>query len=881
MVPIVDKPSNITRDDAPASAYLRAVPNCTLTFEYKERGTSTKERWYCCSHCKSATVPTEMHVGSVFGDSESDVKPVSEWDMSIPGPVKALCDKYETGQVSLCGLFSDTVKKASMSQYRHLQGEVNVIKKLDRHYYGLFGFMAIKDTDIFTKSPDPYSSLRIKNALRWFKANNHLYESFFAHYEMLLRFVKPSFINPKLLEDQNIPLERLLEDEATGMAFPLDAKYFDDFPLIYGEPVFSSSDVAGQQFPQPESREALQHLCHTTYGEKYLDVKAFPHLHPYGYGGWYHRCPMAFQAHTKMMFDVRGIYAADHCYCFFKYDYMVKVRMRMHNARKVVNVQDLTQSLSASDVKGNSDPYSVYGTDIPRIIPGSKQFWKSFGLDLVAFVEQRGLPTFFLTLTAHDLWPQVQTTLSDGWGSCASEEAVQSIRVEKRQPVGSVLAAEKRYDWTMDIVRATDGGPFGVVTDLVVKKEYEKRGAVHWHMLLWADEDTIPEHAIMAEMPRCPDTGNQCAAYLRQVVGDMQVHKQCYPSRCFKGSHGKTLEHCKYGFPFEVPEPEERLDKEQVRYLYKRTLQEDSLVVPYNPEIAVLWRGSHNVQRVSKHGFEQYLAKYISKPEPSCDVQLPENASEPQRYLRTRVVGSVETLEVVMGFHQSQMSRQVLFLHTELNPVQRMLKPSFQLSELDDEDSDIYLQTKFNTYLQRSPNLYSLTYPEFYRWWRPATTAERRKASQQEGDACNIKSKGNNDFEDYMHAKERLDKAQILLSELLEECDVEVRDSFDLAGLLTALKRLNLRQPVVDGVEKHYNQLGIDALPSNWCSCPTEATHEITEAVIESVDWLDSELVSGLCSHHWLMGADFRDDLIAVLLRYKPGTVLEDADGRP
>ena len=45
---------------------------------------------------------------------------------------------------------------------------------------------------------------------------------------------KPSFINPKLLEDQSISLEKLLEDKAAGMAFPSDAKYFDNFPVIRG-----------------------------------------------------------------------------------------------------------------------------------------------------------------------------------------------------------------------------------------------------------------------------------------------------------------------------------------------------------------------------------------------------------------------------------------------------------------------------------------------------------------------------------------------------------------------------------------------------------------------------------------------------------------------
>ena len=127
---LVDKPTNMTAAEAPASAYLRAVPNCTLSFQYTERGSSTKERWYCCGHCRNDTVPTEQHVGDIFGDDVCDVKPVLLWDMTMPEPIKALCNKYETGMVSLCGLFSDTVKKASMSQYQHLQGEVNAIKNL-------------------------------------------------------------------------------------------------------------------------------------------------------------------------------------------------------------------------------------------------------------------------------------------------------------------------------------------------------------------------------------------------------------------------------------------------------------------------------------------------------------------------------------------------------------------------------------------------------------------------------------------------------------------------------------------------------------------------------------------------------------------------------
>lgn len=93
----------------------------------------------------------------------------------------------------------------------------------------------------------------------------------------------------------------------------------------------------------------------------------------------------------------------------------------------------------------------MYGTEIPRIIPGSKQFSRSFGLDLVAFV---GLPDFFLTLIACDGWPQVQTTTTDTWCANSSPKEVQDLvkKIENRQLVGyhpevSVLAAEKRYQW--------------------------------------------------------------------------------------------------------------------------------------------------------------------------------------------------------------------------------------------------------------------------------------------------------------------------------------------------------------------------------------------------------------------------------------------------
>ena len=48
------------------------------------------------------------------------------------------------------------------------------------------------------------------------------------------------------------------------------------------------------------------------------------------------------------------------------------------------------------------------------------------------------------------------------------------------------------------------------------------------------------------------------------------------------------------------------------------------MVVPYNLEMLVVWAAGLNVQRVSRHGFEMSLAKYISKAEPTTNIELPE-----------------------------------------------------------------------------------------------------------------------------------------------------------------------------------------------------------------------------------------------------------------
>ena len=132
----------------------------------------------------------------------------------------------------------------------------------------------------------------------------------------------------------------------------------------------------------------------------------------------------------------------------------------------------------------------------------------------------------------------------------------------------------------------------GIVKYFIVKTEYQKRGGIHWHILFLVEPDTVPDNVVMAEMPRYSDVSNIQAQYARRMVQKYQVHRECYPSRCFKGYGGKVLSKCKYGFPFKVPQYTEELDEDGIRIIYRRRCKEDCLVVPYNLPILLFWGAS-------------------------------------------------------------------------------------------------------------------------------------------------------------------------------------------------------------------------------------------------------------------------------------------------
>ena len=290
------------------------------------------------------------------------------------------------------------------------------------------------------------------------------------------------------------------------------------------------------------------------------------------------------------------------------------------------------------------------------------------------------------------------------------------------------------------------------------------------------------------------------------------------------------------------------------------------------------------MQRVAKHGYEQYLAKYISKAEPSFNVDLPNNASDPQRYLCTRVIGSVEATEVLMSFHQSQMTRQVLYLPTEIKPRQHMLKCKRDLQQLQEGSSDIYMSTRFDEYLQRPEQLKDMTYPEFFEWWRKTNRDENRKGEVQsaEGDVPHLGYRAtSDDFAEFTLAQQiKTDAINQLALALQSVRNEMVDDGVHVMILLRCLRYEGYSVIVQNEVKNFFESEGCCILPDDYrplsCENFVFGTALIGQGLLQ-----DLKLLSDLESNHWLMTNNPPGEALQqILTRYKSSQMLVDQQGR-
>ena len=186
-------------------------------------------------------------------------------------------------------------------------------------------------------------------------------------------------------------------------------------------------------------------------------------------------------------------------------------------------------------------------------VRGSPPYWQTMFYEALAMIRTLGIPTFFLTLSAADLrWPEVIQAVASQYGYDYTPEEVKEMGWKTKcnwinqNPITVARMFQHRVEAFLNKFLKSEAAPIGVITDYIIRTEFQARGSPHIHCMFWikdapkmgrsTDEEVIQfiDKHISCSIPEDDDN-------LAKFVQDLQVH--CHSSSCRR--HG----HCRFNYP--------------------------------------------------------------------------------------------------------------------------------------------------------------------------------------------------------------------------------------------------------------------------------------------------------------------------------------------
>ncbi|XP_054264681.1 uncharacterized protein LOC128999172 [Macrosteles quadrilineatus] len=367
-------------------------------------------------------------------------------------------------------------------------------------------------------------------------------------------------------------------------------------------------------------------------------------------------------------------------------------------------------------------------------------------------VNQLGVPTLFLTLSAADLW---WSCLARHFGISVEElnlltEKQASQVMQEKLSENPLIADEyfsKRVCIFMDILKEKLK-----ITDFWWRFEYQHRGSPHVHAVLWLenapdvrtfDTASIDDLAVHKayydtivsaynpgiDAPRAEKHPSSVWAtdivlgdpiHFAQLLNRVQRHTQ-HSVYCLKDpSHPQE---CRFKFPKPKLLDSTLSRDEQGVWQYK-SKRNDELLNDHNPFVSQLWRANTDCKIIaSEHAIVNYISKYATKGEPqSQDFQTlfkeimtsctpNDHAKKAFTKMLTKVIGqrdisACEVMHLLTGDPLYHSSRQFVKLYISTDDYVAVANTS--------TDTDEFIQTSImDHYAMRSATLEPMTLCEF------------------------------------------------------------------------------------------------------------------------------------------------------------------------
>lgn len=296
------------------------------------------DKFYACRHCKDKNF-------------QSDLYPLSPPGVSNEIPLQLVdLTTQEKSQISLCSIYSTTVKKSNINQrtFIHKMGELNAVSKSLQEIGGMYGFVTGVDFD-------GQSDKKIIEAIRWLHRHNPLYKDLFSNYETVYgHFDATSSAHDtgNVSDSHGNPVNTLLHKEKTALIIPAEDER--NVPLIH--PDMDTAAVSHPKLNAPSKTNSL------SYSDPDLEAKIWPHLFPYGTGSYRFRSDLDYAEYVKFRLlypDSR--FRDDINYSFFMYDRGIKAKIYYNAHCRTVQHHQLINPLTSDQVY---NAYEKFGNQV-------------------------------------------------------------------------------------------------------------------------------------------------------------------------------------------------------------------------------------------------------------------------------------------------------------------------------------------------------------------------------------------------------------------------------------------------------------------------------------------------------------------------------------
>ena len=305
--------------------------------------------------------------------------------------------------------------------------------------------------------------------------------------------------------------------------------------------------------------------------------------------------------------------------------------------------------------------------------------------------------------------------------------------------------SQKFHDFFNTVI--IKGKVLGTVSHHYFKKEYQARGAPHYHVVLWIQDAPViqqdPEQEVLKWIQeritcRIPDEATN--PELHRLVTKYQMRKcsaYCKRRRKFKGAF---VTRCKFGFPRDESETASLNDVDTCLKSRKKIYclprgPHEIRVNDYNPLLLLLWRANIDIQFIAESSLAlaHYVTGYVTKAERSNMQDMWQEVSSNRsiysrlwsfgiRSLRSRECGLYEASDLLLGDHLCEKSDTVKWIDAALPHKRkrrlRSHKDLVKLRETNPNLTDVFEDNLIDTfYPERPTQLEDLCLYDYVRYY--------------------------------------------------------------------------------------------------------------------------------------------------------------------